>query len=354
MTARPSRRIDTAALKRHHPIATVVARHGIALRPAGRALVGRCPFHQDRGRPNLHLYSDTDRWWCYRCNVGGDAIDFIMRREGLGFRDACAQLGGSPSPIETATHLSRPASEVARTLDPVERACLSTAVERYHRRLLREPAALAYCAARGLDGEDIARFQLGYATGDDLHAALRQESLSPHAAQRVGLLNPRGDERLAGRLVVPELRPDGPLWLIGRTLPERAAMPRYLGLPGRKPLLGLNEVDPSAEVYVTEGVFDRLTLARWGFPALALAGTHARPDTLAFLTRFPRVRLLMDADAAGRDATAALRAALGPRASSVVLPGVKDVADLGRRADGASIFRQAVARADALGDALAA
>ena len=48
--------IDTQALKRTYPIAEVVARYGIDLRPSGRALIGRCPFHDDGGRPNLHVY----------------------------------------------------------------------------------------------------------------------------------------------------------------------------------------------------------------------------------------------------------------------------------------------------------
>jgi DNA primase len=100
-------------------------------------------------------------------------------------------------------------------------------------------------------------------------------------------------------------------------------------------------------VYVTEGVFDRLTLARWGLPALALAGTHARREVLTLLARFPRVYLALDSDVAGREATVALRAALGLRSLPLDLSTVKDVADLGRRPDGAAIFRRAVERAEA-------
>jgi DNA primase len=55
----PARRVDTAALKSAHPIADVVARYGVDLRPCGRTLVGRCPFHADQGRPNLTVYPAT-------------------------------------------------------------------------------------------------------------------------------------------------------------------------------------------------------------------------------------------------------------------------------------------------------
>lgn len=220
----------------------------------------------------------------------------------------------------------------------MERACLAVAVDLYHRRLLADPTALAYCRARGLDAATLSRCQVGYAAGGDLTAALRRRGLPLAAATRAGLLDRHGEERLAGRLVVPEIREDGPLWLIGRSLVE-ATSPRYLGLPGCKPLLGWAEARGWSAIVVTEGVIDRLVLSGWGVPAVALAGTHARPEVLAALAHFPRVWLLLDADAAGLAATSALRAALGARAVPIPLPaGVKDVAELAPRADGRAIL----------------
>ncbi|MBV9899277.1 MAG: hypothetical protein JO020_34405, partial [Chloroflexi bacterium] len=45
-----------------HPIAEVVAQYGIDLRRSGSALVGRCPFHADGGRPNLTLFPRIGRF----------------------------------------------------------------------------------------------------------------------------------------------------------------------------------------------------------------------------------------------------------------------------------------------------
>src|SRR5687767_9252612 len=87
-------RIDTTALKREHPMETVAARYGVELRRSGRALVGRCPFHEDRGRPNLYVYPDQDRWFCYRCNEGGDALTWVQRIERVDFLTAVERLGG--------------------------------------------------------------------------------------------------------------------------------------------------------------------------------------------------------------------------------------------------------------------
>jgi DNA primase len=47
---------DLETLKQSNPLDDVVARYGVELRRQGRALVGRCPFHEDGGRPNLHVW----------------------------------------------------------------------------------------------------------------------------------------------------------------------------------------------------------------------------------------------------------------------------------------------------------
>src|SRR5438874_903206 len=86
-------RIDTEALRREHPTAELVSSYGIELRRTGAALIGRCPFHQDGGRPNLHVYR-SGRWICYRCGESGDVIGFLQRIENLSFRDAAARLIG--------------------------------------------------------------------------------------------------------------------------------------------------------------------------------------------------------------------------------------------------------------------
>ena len=47
--------VDTEQLRADHPIGDLIAGYGIELRRAGAALVGRCPFHPDGGRPNLYV-----------------------------------------------------------------------------------------------------------------------------------------------------------------------------------------------------------------------------------------------------------------------------------------------------------
>lgn len=47
------------------------------LRPRGRALVGRCPFHDDRD-PSLTVWPDEGRWRCWAGCGYGDVIDWVL------------------------------------------------------------------------------------------------------------------------------------------------------------------------------------------------------------------------------------------------------------------------------------
>ncbi len=164
--------IDTEVLKCANPIADVVARYGIALRRQGRALVGRCPLHDDGGRPNLFVYTDSGSWRCYRCNLGGDVITFVELVEQVPFREAAERLSaGNPRPLHAprvARPHPRPHAAAPTERGSEETAALQAALSLYHTRLLGDSEALAYVRGRGIDQATITRCQIGYAAGDQL------------------------------------------------------------------------------------------------------------------------------------------------------------------------------------------
>jgi DNA primase len=167
---------------------------------------------------------------------------------------------------------------------------------------------------------------------------------------RVGLLTRAGAEFLAGRIVVPELRSGRPVWLIGRVLDETPAddVVAHLGLPGPKPLLGLDleKTRRSPTVIVVEGSFDYLTLRMWGYPVVATLGTHLRADLVDALHAFDRQILVLDNDDAGLEATLLLQQQLGDSAIPVALPdGVKDPSQLATQPDGREQFAAALLQA---------
>lgn len=71
----------------------------ITLRPGGgRALMGKCPFHNEQKGAAFAVYADTASWWCFgACQEGGTVIDFEMKHQGTSAIDAarslCSQYG---------------------------------------------------------------------------------------------------------------------------------------------------------------------------------------------------------------------------------------------------------------------
>ena len=349
-------RIDAAALTRSCRIAEVVQSYGLALSRAGKDLVGRCPFHPDarpaqplRLRPDQPLVLLPLR---HRRRRAGLRPAHRGRRLPRGRRHPLRRApahGPAARRRRRACAAARPrGGRKARVPEPDERDCLAAAVELYANRLLTEPRAIAYAARRGLDRATLERFRVGFAAGDELADLLRWRGLAVSAAVRAGLLHSDGRERFAGRIVVPELRGGAPVWLVGRTIDAGSDAPKYLGLPGSKPLLGWERVLGTELAVVVEGVFDLLVLAMWGLPAVALVGTHPNTAGLDELRRLRHLYVALDADAAGQAATAALVGSLGARATPVRLPlleGVKDVADLATHPGGRQAFLAALADA---------
>ncbi len=342
------RRPDLAILKRAHPLPGVVAGYEVALCRSGQVLLGRCPFHDDH-EPSLLVDPHDDHFHCFGCRAHGDLLDFVRRMERTDFRGAVERLSRCPerAAIPARDTAAPPNGWFAARRSPPawnlkERACLTSAVELYEQQLRAEPKARAYLRCRGLTPETIARHRLGYAVGGTLAADLRRTGLPIADARRVGLLDRQDREHLRGRLIIPELRDGQPVWLIGRAVGSDGGR-RYLGLPGRKPLLGWEAAVGAPLVFVTEGPFDWLVLRQWGYPALALVGAHARPDLLRSLKQFPCLALVLDNDAAGQAGATTLEQVLGPRAHRVALPdGVKDVAELGAWPDGQARFASSV------------
>ena len=294
---------DIAAIRAAHPIAETIASAGVELKPSGRRLAGRCPFHRDRD-PSFVVYPETASWFCYGCHAGGDVIDFVGRIRGTPFRETAALLSrGLPELPANVVRL--PAPPPAARLDATSLAVVEATVTHYESALLKYRDVRSYLARRGISMETARRFRLGYAAGS-LVRQLRTSRLSLDAAGRLGLLD-NDREPFSGRVIVPDLDPGRRAnWLTGRALDDR----------------------------------------EWDVPAVALVGTHASRLALAALRGFRTVYLALDADGPGRRASAQLASALGERAIPVTLPaGAHDFNELGQRRGGRDAFMAALAEA---------
>ena len=346
---------ELAALKEAHPLEAIATRYGLALASSGARFVALCPFHQET-RPSFTIFPETQRWWCFGCRRGGDVIEFVRLLEGVGFREAVERLGGRPSEIRpfphaTAQPLTRQNGSTERALaqrvSPEGRLALQVAVACYARELMGAAHARRYLSARGIP-DTLARVaSLGYCSGTQLRDALRRHGVPLRAGWAVGLLVGRdGRERFTGRITIPEVRDGHAGWLTSRLLEDDTDAPRYLSLPGPRPLYGAARVRGQPAVIGVEGYFDVLTLWAWGLPAFAAGGVSLPADALDLLRDARAIYLAFDQDAPGQEAARVLARQFGTRLHLVQLPlGVKDVNELAARPDGERQFRACLQQA---------
>src|SRR3954464_2381904 len=63
----------------------------VALKRRGKDFVGLCPFHQEKS-PSFHVSPSKQFFHCYGCKEGGNAIDFVIKRDRVVFIDALKTL----------------------------------------------------------------------------------------------------------------------------------------------------------------------------------------------------------------------------------------------------------------------
>ena len=338
--------VDLQDLKARHPLGDTVEAAGIALRGKGRVRQGVYPFHQE-AEGSFTVYGDSEKFYCFGCGAGGDVLDFVGRMEGLTLPEAIRRLDDTAGTAPVAAR--RPAtthSPSTPPLPPRDPALLTATVRFYAGELRRSPGAKAYLASRGVGLDAAMRLGLGYAAGNGLRQYLDSLGFNPDRQRASGLLLERGAERFAGMVTVPDIANGLVRWLTGRAI-DASAKPRFQAVPGPKPVLGLGRLGPTPPLVVlTEGVFDYLALAGWGYPACAALGTQGLDKVAAALGGCPRVFLAFDNDAAGLEAAESLRELLGRRSAVVnLLQGVADVGELAALPHGPLLFHKLLQRA---------
>jgi DNA primase catalytic core len=172
-------------LKAEVSVERLVESAGIELKPAGKDLLGRCPFHEDR-EASLIITPSKNLWHCFGCQIGGGPVDWMMKMKGVSFRHAVELLREGTLELPPARHgrirvLSAPVS-----LDADDQALLAQAIDYYHERLKCSPEAISYLAKRGInDASMIERFKIGFADrtlARGLQGSAKRDDIAPSAA----------------------------------------------------------------------------------------------------------------------------------------------------------------------------
>jgi DNA primase len=306
----------TAEIKSKLPVVDVVG-ETVALKRAGSAYKGLCPFHAEK-TPSFLVSPDRETWHCFGCGEGGDIFTFLMRRDGLDFREALARLAEKAG-VELSERTAKE-DRYKRRL----REALEAAIGWYREVLLQSrhaDAARSYLEERGLTEGTLDRFGIGYAPNnwEMLSRRLIGRGFSNEELIAAGLASPsnRGGviDKFRGRIIIPiRDAAGGAVGLGGRIMPG-AEGPKYLNSPAG-PLF-----DKSRTLYaihlakaairrqkltvIVEGYTDVMAAHQAGFEnVVASLGTALTRGQVELATRYAdAVALAYDVDVAGEQAT---------------------------------------------------
>ena len=292
----------------------------VKLKKSGRTFTGFCPFHSNTRTPSFVVWPETGTWKCFgACNTGGDAFTYLMKRDGLEFRDALEALAA-----RTGVELPRQAAsqEVAEKSDRLREA-VAAAAQWFNYLLTHNPqahVALDHLRRRGVSDATIEKFQLGYAL-DDWHALenyLNGKGFKREELIDAGLLVSRDDgnvfDRFRNRLMIPIYDGKGrPIGFGARALKD-SDEPKYLNSPQTDlfdkshTLYALHfarsAIRETGRAVIVEGYLDAIAAHQGGFAnvvaSLGTALTEAQLRQLKKLTK--RFVLALDADIAGLNA----------------------------------------------------
>lgn len=265
-----------------------------------------CPFHKGDNEASFTIYPN-ETYFCFGCEVWGDAVKFLVEYKGFSNHEALEYVG-----IDYKTPRADKSQVIKVKNTHKTFKFLYEVAEIYHDFLLQTPGAINYLYKRGLTEETILKYKLGYTDGRVVSFNTAYEM---DLALEIGLINKNSYEMMSHRITVPNLLEEGYCdFLMGRTVTNDKV--KYLGTRMPKPLQGFYEVRHSPVIFVVEGQFDWLTLRQWGYPAIAMSGTHQTLVNAALLED-KKLILVPDYDEShvGENTMNSLKAKFGDRAT---------------------------------------
>ncbi|MEW6981423.1 DNA primase [Colwelliaceae bacterium 6471] len=298
----------------------------VPLKKAGKNYQACCPFHTEKS-PSFSVSQDKQFYHCFGCGEHGNAISFLMEFDRLDFPDAIEEL---------ASHYNMEVPREQNTQSPAEQHKqqqayqqkqddyeLLTQISQFYQHQLKvsedKVTAVDYLKGRGLTGEIVKRFGIGYISDnwDGMMKAFGKSNVINQQLIDLGMAI-QGDknrpyDRFRGRIMFPIRDKRGRvIGFGGRVLGD--GTPKYLNSPETRiyhkgqELYGLYEAKQAnkklSRLVVVEGYMDVVALAQHGVDyAVASLGTSTTEEQLQTLFRtVNEVICCYDGDRAGKDA----------------------------------------------------
>ncbi|MDR1260518.1 MAG: DNA primase [Oscillospiraceae bacterium] len=297
-------------LKNSCPVEEIVSSY-LNLKPLGNnKFVGLCPFHSEK-TPSFVVYSATQSFFCFGCQVGGDVVSFIKKMESLDYVGALKFLANKSG-------IGFPEDEIGGFNFGTRILSANKEAARFFHGVLKETDfAMNYLKKeRKVCQRTVVKFGLGFApkSWDSLGKHLFSKGFSLEELLAAKLLTKAQNGSIydifRNRIIFPIINSRAEvLGFGGRVLDE--SRPKYLNsydsLVFKKSnnLFNINLAKKSKQIILVEGYFDAISIVQAGFGnVVATLGTALTINQAKLISVYAEeVILAYDSDEAGVAAT---------------------------------------------------
>ncbi|WP_158970832.1 DNA primase [Paraglaciecola sp. L3A3] len=294
----------------------------VSLKKAGRNHQACCPFHNEKS-PSFTVSQDKQFYHCFGCGAHGNVISFLMEFDRLEFPEAIEELAQYHSIEVPREKGGAPALSAEQKQQKGNDYELMEKVAKYFSQQLKshpeKNKAVDYLKKRGLNGEIVKAFDMGFAP-PDWDSVLKTFGINPTFQQQLLDLklitendNRRRYDFFRDRIMFPIRDKRGRvIGFGGRVLDDGG--PKYLNSPETRifhkghELYGFYQAKQAhrnlAKVIIVEGYMDVVALGQFGIDyAVASLGTATTPEHIQMLFRTTsEIICCYDGDRAGREA----------------------------------------------------
>jgi DNA primase len=305
-------------VKQKIDIVEVIGRY-VTLTKAGRNFKALCPFHSEKA-PSFFVFPERQSWHCFGgCNTGGDALSFLMKKEGMTFGEALRFLADKAGVLIPSRIEPGPGRDEKERLFQVN----EIAAQYYHNLLVTSREAekvRAYVAGRGLNDKSLTDFQVGYSPNgwEMLKQYLLERGFTEIELLNSGLIVQsdvgKTRDRFRNRLLFPIHDQRGRVIGFGGRALDNETQPKYLNSPQTPifdksdTLYGLHMAAAAMRsedtAVIVEGYMDVIIPHQYGFrnvvASMGIAITDKQINKIKRLTK--NVILSLDPDEAGEEA----------------------------------------------------
>ena len=311
-------------VRQNNDIVDIISQY-VHLTRKGRNYFGLCPFHSEKS-PSFSVSPDRQIFHCFGCGVGGNIYTFLMKIEGITFKEALEQLAERAN-IQLPK-LENNADTAKEELKAKVYKVNEFTAEFYHQNLYKPTAKIGqeYVKKRKMNKETLEAYRIGFSGKfDELYKALKAQGFGEKEILESGLVNKNDNgtyiDRYRNRLMFPICDVRGKVIAFGGRILDDSKIkdpkfpqPKYINSPenvvyskGRH-LFGLNvaKKDSAKKLLIVEGYMDVISLHQRGITNVVGALGTALTEQQGWLLRKSTEQVILgfDADGAGQTAIA--------------------------------------------------